>query len=155
MKKNKFNIAALFLLFVFLAGSVGVNVNRTYCNHCHIYRWQVFFVSFDDDGTDLQLCSCCHTCESRQASPCENAEDDYGYYKIKSVYSTSNHYPHFGDLTALPVFVPSRLTKNPRTSRSRSTENTRLSRVRNCQPKRPVLYASMPRCHAGPPFFSA
>ena len=31
----------------------------------------------------------------------------YGYYKIKSVYSTSNHYPHFGDLTALPVFVPS------------------------------------------------
>lgn len=107
MKKNKFNIAALFLLFVFLAGSVGVNVNRTYCNHCHIYRWQVFFVSFDDDGTDLQFCSCCHTCESWQASPCENAEDDYGYYKIKSVYSTSNHYPHFGDLTALPVFVPS------------------------------------------------
>ena len=56
MKKNRLNITALCMLLVFLVGSVGVNVSRTYCSHCDLYRWQVFFVSFEENGADVQLC---------------------------------------------------------------------------------------------------
>ena len=103
MRKGKLNISAIFLLVVFLAGAVGVNVSRTYCNHCHIYRWQVFFISFEEDGGDVRFCSCCHTCKSRQAMTCENADNDYAYYKIDNSYSMKSHNSHLGDMPAVAV----------------------------------------------------
>ena len=106
MKKNRLNITALCMLLVFLVGSVGVNVSRTYCSHCDLYRWQVFFVSFEENGADVQLCGCCHKCAKRPMPTCPQATNEHAYYKIADYYSGSSFHFSFDDAFVLVTDRP-------------------------------------------------
>ena len=103
MRKKRLNISSLFLLLVFLAGTVGINVNKTYCKRCHVYLWQFFLVSFEEGGSALQFCNCCHSCKEGKASSCENADKEHSYYQVDNNYFAVNHHFEFTDLGVVNV----------------------------------------------------
>ena len=99
MKQKKWNISALLLLFIFLLGTVGVNVSRVYCQRCQESHLHVVVIPEDIPCPCTHGCTCCHQkCHNAHKKNCDNAKQEHTYYKVSGDWAMSHFEVQFCDM---------------------------------------------------------
>lgn len=98
MKQRKLNVRALLLLFTFLLGTVGVNVNKVYCNHCQETYLHVMVMPGNTPCPCTRDCTCHEPSHHAREQARDDAKPQHAFYKVTGDWAASNFEILFCDM---------------------------------------------------------